>query len=63
VIAREVAKPYETKSGRDAAEAFARSHRLSIAHAFYRKLCRKDVVSAITCLFEDQKHDNLIHLT
>jgi hypothetical protein len=40
VIAKEVAKPYETKIERDAAEAFVRGHRFSIACAFERKLVR-----------------------
>jgi hypothetical protein len=56
-IAYEVAKPYETKSERDAAEAFARSHRLSIANAFERKLVRKDVVEELTRLFEARMTD------
>jgi hypothetical protein len=47
VIAREVDKRYQTKTERDEAEAFARSHRVSIANAFERKLVRKDVVEGI----------------
>jgi hypothetical protein len=47
LIVREVGKPYQTKSERDAATLFVRSHRLSIANAFHRKLCRKDVVEEL----------------
>ena|ERR1700730_3846448 len=57
VIAREVGKRYQTKTERDEAEAFARSHRLSIANAFERKLVRKDVVEELTRLFEARMTD------
>jgi hypothetical protein len=57
VIVREVGKRYQTKTERDEAEAFARSHRLSIANAFERKLVRKDVVEELTRLFEARMTD------
>jgi hypothetical protein len=60
-IAREVASPYQTKSERDAAEQFARSHRLSIANCFQRKLCRTDVVEALIELYELSKADDPFH--
>ena len=50
-------KQYQTKTERDEAEAFARSHRLSIANAFERKLVRKDVVEELTRLFEARMTD------
>jgi hypothetical protein len=57
-IVREVGRKYETNSERTAAEAFVRSHRLSIANAFERKLVRKDVVAELTRLYRAQK-DNI----
>jgi hypothetical protein len=62
VIAKEVAKPYETKSGRDAAIEFARGQ-LSIGHAFHRKLVRKDAVVELTRLFEQSKDVQSINQT
>jgi hypothetical protein len=64
VIAREVGRHYDTHTQRTAAEEFARSHRLSIANAFERKIIRADVVKALGELFEaskDQKDNGLIH--
>jgi hypothetical protein len=52
VIAKEVGKAYSTKRERAAATEFARSHRLSIANAFERKLVRKDVVAALSAMLE-----------
>jgi hypothetical protein len=52
VIAREVGKRFDTHSERSEAEAFARSHRLSIANAFERKLVRKDVVAELVRLHQ-----------
>jgi hypothetical protein len=51
-IAREVAAPYQTYSEQEAAKAFVRAHRLTIAYAFHRKLCRKDVVVELTRLYQ-----------
>ena len=56
---KEVGAAYSTKSERDAATEFARSHRLSIANAFERRLCRKDVVAELVRLFEQAKGDQL----
>jgi hypothetical protein len=56
-IAREIGRAYQTKTQRDAAEAFARSRRLSIANAFERKFVRKDVVEELTRLFEARMTD------
>jgi hypothetical protein len=53
-IAREVGKAYETKPERDAAEAFVRGHRLSIANAFQRRLVRKDVVRVLGEMFRNR---------
>jgi hypothetical protein len=46
-VARDVGKRSQTKTERDEAEAFARSHRLSIANAFERNLVRKGVVEEL----------------
>jgi len=62
VIEKEVAKPYETYSERSAAEAFARSHRLSIAHAFERRIVRGDVVAALLRLFRETKSGHSIEV-
>jgi len=43
---------YSTKTERDAATEFVRSYRLSIAHAFHRKLVRKYVVAELLRLYE-----------
>ena len=51
VIAHEVSNHYDGAE-RKAAKEFARSHRLSIAHAFHRKLVRKDVVVELSRLYE-----------
>jgi hypothetical protein len=45
-IAREAAAPYGTKAEQDAVTGFVKSHRLSIANAFERRIVRKDVVTA-----------------
>jgi len=55
LIARDVGRGYQTDTERTAAEAFVREHRLSIANAFERKLVRKDVVAALTRLFEETR--------
>ena len=57
VIAKEVAKSYQTKSERDAATEFVLQHRLSIANEFHRRLVRGDVVLELTRLFEQAKED------
>jgi hypothetical protein len=44
-IVFEVGRKFETKTERDAAEDFARTHRLSIANAFERRVVRTDVVN------------------
>jgi hypothetical protein len=54
VIAREVGKRFDTHSERSAAEAFVRSHRLSIANAFHRKLVRKDVAAELSALYAER---------
>lgn len=56
-MARDVGGRYQTKTERDEAEAFASSHRLSIANAFECKLVRKDVVEELTRLFEARMSD------
>jgi hypothetical protein len=61
-IAREVGRAYSTKTEREAAEKFARSHRLSIAHAFTRRLVRADVVRELARLFEQSKGDHSIQV-
>jgi hypothetical protein len=62
VIAREVGRTYQTKTERDAAEAFVRGHRLSIAHAFERTLVRKDVLAELARLFREAKSDHSIEV-
>jgi hypothetical protein len=52
-IAKEVGAAYQTKTERDAAVAFVKSHRLSIANAFERKIVRGDVVKELTRLFRE----------
>lgn len=56
-IAKEVATTYQTFDERTAATEFVRSHRLSIAHAFERKLVRNDVVIELARLYEASKID------
>jgi hypothetical protein len=57
----EIGRHYQTKTERTTAEAFARSHRLSIANAFERRLCRKDVVEALGKLYQGQKNNEPVH--
>lgn len=54
-IAKEVGAQYETDSEREAAAAFAHSHRLSIAHAFSRRIVRSAVVMALVELYQASK--------
>jgi hypothetical protein len=60
LIARDVGRAYETHTERTSAEDFVRSHRLSIARAFERKLCRKDVVAELARLFKAERSHGVI---
>lgn len=55
-IGKEVASQYQTHAEQEAATEFVRRSRLSIANAFERRLCRKDVVVALTTMFEQSNH-------
>lgn len=50
-IAKEVGRQFDTQTEREAATAFAQSHRLSIVNAFARRLVRADVVAELTRLY------------